>query len=239
MKSELDSGDLWKGTRGLCHSSRESVKQYLAAVSGSEPTMSLETPTYKSWLNVLAKSRDVVTYHFAPECTGRPLYLMIPGGVAAVMAGVWIFFLAKAVWVDHLRSVDAARPQLIGLLAAYFAGLAMFSYAYELYNWRRAVWLTLILGIVGLAIIYVGVAIASVLRCLPRRDNRGDSDSDADHRSPVASFGFYGDQPEGAGSGPGGNVLSLATCSQCGQPLSEIGAACASCTAKAAGLTGP
>jgi hypothetical protein len=61
--------------------------------------MSLETPTYKSWLNVLAKNRDVVTYHFAPEWTGRPLYLMIPGGVSAVVAGVWIFFLAKSVWV--------------------------------------------------------------------------------------------------------------------------------------------
>jgi len=201
--------------------------------------MSLETPTYKSWLNVLAKSRDVVTHHFAPEWTGRPLYLMIPGGVSAVVAGVWIFMLAKAVWVDHLRAVDAARPQLIALLAAYFAGLAIFSYAYELYNWRRAVWLTLILGVVGLAIIYVGVAIASVLRWLPRKDNGGNSDSDADHRPPVTTFGFYGDHREGAGSGPGGNILSLATCPQCGQPISEIGAACPACIAKAAGFAGP
>jgi hypothetical protein len=89
-------------------------------------------PTRNSWLNIPAKIRDVVAHHFAPEWHGRPLYLMIPGGVAAVVAGVCIFFLAKAVWVDHLRSVDAARPQLIALLAAYFAGLAMFSYAYEL-----------------------------------------------------------------------------------------------------------
>src|ERR1700692_322381 len=105
--------------------------------------MPLETPTHNSWLSVPAKSRDVVAHHFAPDCPGRPLYLMIAGGVAAAMSGVWIFFLAKAIWVDHLRSVDTARPQLIGLLAAYFAGLAIFSYAYELYNWRRAVWLTL------------------------------------------------------------------------------------------------
>jgi len=196
-------------------------------------------PKNSSWLNIPAKGREVVAHHFAPQCPGRPLYLMIPGGVAAVVAGFWIFFLAKAVWVDHLRSADAARPQLIALLAVYFAGLAIFSYAYELYNWRRAVWLTLILGAVGLAIIYVGVAIASVLRCLPKKDNVGNSDSDADHRSPVTGFGFYGDQPEDAGSGPGGNILSLATCPQCGQPLSEIGAACPSCIAKVAGVTGP
>jgi len=49
-----------------------------------------------SSLNVLAKSRDVVTHHFGREWPGRPLYLMIPGGVAAIVAGVWIFFLAKA-----------------------------------------------------------------------------------------------------------------------------------------------
>jgi hypothetical protein len=195
--------------------------------------------TRNSWLNVRAKHREVVTHYFGREWPGRPLYLMIPGGVAAIVAGVWIFILAKAVWVDHLRAVDAARPQLIALLAAYFAGLAIFSYAYELYNWRRAVWLTLFLGVVGLAIIYVGVAIASVLRRLARKDNGGNSDSDTDHRSPVTSFGFSGDQPEGAGSGPGGNILSLATCPQCGQPLSEIGAVCPSCIAKAAGFTGP
>jgi hypothetical protein len=75
--------------------------------------MPLGPPKNNSWLNVLAKSRDVVTYYFAPEWTGRPLYLMIPGGVLAVAVGFCIFFLPKAVWVDHLRSADAARPQLI------------------------------------------------------------------------------------------------------------------------------
>src|SRR6202011_4912060 len=112
----------------------------------------------------------------SPLCAGRPLYLMIPGGVAAVTAGIWIFVLAKAVWVDHLRSVHSARSQLIALLAVYFVALAIFRYAYDLYNWRRAVWMTLILGVVGLAIIYVGVAIASVLRCLLKKDSGDNSD---------------------------------------------------------------
>jgi putative effector of murein hydrolase LrgA (UPF0299 family) len=196
----------------------------------------METPIHRSWLNVVAKSRSVVSHHFASEWNGRPLFLMIPGGVAAVVAGLWIFFLAKSVWVDHLHSVDAARPQLIALLAVYFAGLAVFSYAYELYNWRRAICLTLVLGVVGLAIIYVGLAIASVLRCLLSTDHRRRSDSDANHASPIAA-GFYGEHPEGAGSGPDGNILSLATCPLCGQSLRDIGVACPSCIAKAAGLT--
>jgi hypothetical protein len=107
--------------------------------------MQLATPTMNSWLNIPAKGRDVVTHHFAQQCRGRPLYLMIPGGVAAVTAGVWIFVLAKAVWVDHLRTVHTATPQLVVLLIFYFVGLAIFSYAYELYNWRRALGLTLLL----------------------------------------------------------------------------------------------
>lgn len=90
--------------------------------------MPVTTPTHKNWLNVPGKIRDVVSYHLAPEWHGHPLYLMIPGGVAAVTAGVWIFFLVKAVWVDHLRSVDAATPQLLALLVPYFVGLAIFSY---------------------------------------------------------------------------------------------------------------
>jgi hypothetical protein len=113
--------------------------------------------TMNSWLNVPSKGRDVVTHHFAPQCPGRPLYLMIPGGVTAVIAGVWIVVVAKAVWVDHLRTVHSATPQLVTLLAVYFVGLAIFSYTYELYDWRRALALTLLLGALGLAIIYVGV----------------------------------------------------------------------------------
>jgi len=126
---------------------------------------------------------------------------------------------------------------LVVLLVIYFFGLAIFSYAYELYNWRRALGLTLLLGAVGLAIIYIGVAIASVLRCLPNKDGGENSGADSGYTSAVG--GFYVDKPEGAGSGPDGNILSLATCPQCGQPLSAIGAVCASCIEKAAGFTGP
>jgi hypothetical protein len=82
--------------------------------------MSLATPTPNNWLNVPAKSCEVVAHHFGREWSGRPLYLMIPGGVAAVVAGVWIFFLAKAVWVDHLRSVNAARPPVARVARSLF-----------------------------------------------------------------------------------------------------------------------
>jgi hypothetical protein len=174
------------------------------------------------WLSVSAKRREVVAHHFSPQCRGRPLYLMIPGGVTAFIAGVWIFLLAKAVWVDHLRTVHTATPHLVALLVVYFLGLAIFSYAYELYNWRRAVGLTLLLGGVGVAIIYVGVAIASVLHCLPTKDSEENSDANSGHTSPVGSFGFYADTPEGAGSGPDGNILSLAICPQCGQPRNNV-----------------
>ena len=195
--------------------------------------MPVTTPTHSSWLNVPAKVRDVVTHHFAPEWQGRPLYLMIPGGVAAFTAGVWIFFLAKTVWVDHLRSVDAVTPRLLALLVPYFVGLAIFSYAYELYNWPRALRLTLILGGAGLAIIFVGISFASLLRCW-----KGKGDRKSSHSFGVA--GSVSDHSEwwvgDTGSGPDGTILSLATCPKCGNPLHEIGAACSFCAAKTAGL---
>jgi predicted membrane protein DUF2207 len=67
--------------------------------------MSLATPTPNNWLNVPAKSREVVAHHFGREWSGRPLYLMISGGVAAIVAGVWIFLLAKAVGVPPPESL--------------------------------------------------------------------------------------------------------------------------------------
>jgi hypothetical protein len=60
--------------------------------------MSLATPTPNNWPNVPAKSREVVAHHLGREWPGRPFYMMILGGVAVFMAGLWIFFLAKAVW---------------------------------------------------------------------------------------------------------------------------------------------
>ena len=211
---------------------------YLGSVR-SAGTMPDTTPTHNSWLNVPAKIRDVVTHHFAPDWHGRPLYLMIPGGLAAVVAGVWMFFLAKAVWVDHLRAVDAATPRLLALLVPYFVGLAIFSYAYELCNWPRAIRLTLILGAAGLAIIFVAVSLASLLRCLREKGDRKSSDSYHVGRATSSvsdhSEWWVGD----TGSGPDGTILSLATCPKCGNPLLEIGAACSLCTAKAAGLTDP
>jgi len=200
----------------------------------SAGTMPHTTPTHNNWLNVPAKIRDVVTHHCAPEWHGRPLYLMIPGGLAAVVAGVWIFFLAKAVWVDHLRSVDAATPRLLALLVPYFVGVAIFSYAYELYNWRRALRLTLILGAAGLAIIFVGISFASLLRCWRQK---GDRKSLHSHPGVAASVSDHSEWWVGdTGSGPDGTILSLATCPQCGNPLLEVGAACSFCAAKTAGL---
>jgi hypothetical protein len=198
------------------------------------------SPTRNSWLNIPAKIHDVVAHHFAPEWHGRPLYLMIPGGVAALTSGVWIFFVAKAALVDHLRPFDTAKPQLLALLVPYFVGLTIFSYAYELYNWPRAIRLTLILGVAGLAIIFVGLSFANLLRSWRRKDDRKKSGS---YHGSAAGSSLFADHSEwwvgDTGSGPDGTILSLATCPQCGSPLSKIGAGCPLCAAKAAGLLDP
>jgi len=62
--------------------------------------------TMNSWLDTRDKGRNVVAHHFSPHCPGSPLFLMIPGGVAAAIAGVWIFVLAKAIWVELRRAIS-------------------------------------------------------------------------------------------------------------------------------------
>jgi hypothetical protein len=217
----------------------ESGEHNLDLARRSVATMPLATPTHKSWFDVPAKIRDVVTHHFAPEWHGRPLYLMIPGGTVAVVMGVWIFFVAKAIWVDHLRPLNGATPQLLALLVLYFVGLTIFSYAYELYNWPRAIRLTLIIGAAGLAIIFVGISFASLLRCLRGKSDRKSSDS-YHGGGATSSLGDHSEWWVGdTGSGPDGTILSLATCPHCGRPLSEIGSACSFCSAKPAGVSDP
>ena len=83
-----------------------------SAISIRVPKVAAMSPTGNSWLNIPARIRDVVAHHFAPEWHGRPLYLMIPGGVAALTSGVWIFFVAKAALVD--ASAGGCRGATVG-----------------------------------------------------------------------------------------------------------------------------
>jgi DNA-directed RNA polymerase subunit RPC12/RpoP len=110
---------------------------------------------------VSAKTHEVVDYHRDESQPGKPLFLLIPGGLIALGALGVIILIAYRTWIE--RSFDQSTALvLIGLLAPFYVGgVFLFSYGYELYNLPRALRLTAIIvfmtfaAVVILAVLFV------------------------------------------------------------------------------------
>lgn len=191
-----------------------------------------------------AKSRDVVSYHYDDDRPGKPLYLLIPGGLIAVTAFVAILVVSYRVWVADILDSATGIQLLLLLLLPYFGGLLIFSYGYELYDWPRAIRLTIIAGAMGLAAIVVSVALLYVIRALLG----GDSKSSGAKSSRGSDAESWADSSSGSGESSSSRLsinwntsgagrqgrdeqpLSLATCPKCGRHLpGGIGSRCIYC----------
>src|SRR5688572_29004215 len=94
---------------------------------------------------VSAKTQEVVEYDRDEALPGKPLHILIPGGLVALAS------LAVIVLVIYLTWFKGEFPQNTGLLLVallapfYVGGVFLFSYGYELYNVPRALRLTAII----------------------------------------------------------------------------------------------
>jgi len=107
-----------------------------------------------------AKTHEVVAYHRDEEKPGKPLYLLVAGGMLALAALALILLIAYQTWI-----AEGLAPRtgllLISLLAPVYGGsVFLFSYGYELYNLPRALRLTAIIVFVTL---FAGVILAVLL----------------------------------------------------------------------------
>lgn len=200
---------------------------------------STTTPSHR----VIARSREVTSYHRDDEKPGKPLYLLIPGGAIAGGACIGMAIYGYSGWVSKSILPGEAIRWIAMLLVPYFGGLLMFSYGYELYDWPKAIKLALIAGLVGLAVLLILVAIAAALAALSRGSAKGGGSKSSSKRSSRGSFkassggswfsihtpdSLFGSGTEGSTPGPN----TLATCPTCGQPLPSIDAPCPNCLAK-------
>src|ERR1041384_4406534 len=94
---------------------------------------------------VNAKTQEVLDYHRDESLPGKPLHILIPGGLVALASLGLIILVAYKTWIDHSFDAGVAFT-LIGVLAPfYIGGVFLFSYGYELYNIPRALRLTAII----------------------------------------------------------------------------------------------
>lgn len=104
---------------------------------------------------VSAKTQEVVAYDRNESLPGKPLHLLIPGGLVALASLVVIVLVAYLTW--YKGELDQGTGLLLILILApfYIGGVFLFSYGYELYNIPRALRLTAIIVFVTVASVVI------------------------------------------------------------------------------------
>ena len=146
---------------------------------------------------VSAKTHEVIEYDRDESLPGKPLHILIPGGLVALAAlGVIILVIYRTWFAEELN--PGTGTLLIALLAPfYIGGVFLFSYGYELYNVPRALRLTAIIVFLTVG----AVVIVAVLFFVLAAGGKGFSDSSSDKKS----SGKSKVQPRSAPSTSGGS----------------------------------
>lgn len=112
---------------------------------------------------VSAKTHEVVEYDHDESLPGKPLHILIPGGLVALASLGVIIFIAYLTWFEG-RLGQNTGLLLIALLAPFYVGgVFLFSYGYELYNVPRALRLTAIIVFVTVAAVVIVAVLFFVL----------------------------------------------------------------------------
>lgn len=110
-----------------------------------------------------AKTNEVVGYHNDDNLPGKPLYILIPGGLVALASLGIIILIAYRTWFD-VQIDQSTGLVLIGVLFPFYVGgVFLFSYGYELYNIPRALRLTAIIVFLTVASVVIVAVLALVL----------------------------------------------------------------------------
>lgn len=104
---------------------------------------------------VRAKTHEVVEYDHDESLPGKPLHILIPGGLIALSSLGVIIFVAYLTWFDGRLSESVGIGLILLLAPFYVGGVFLFSYGYELYNIPRAIRLTAIIVFMTVAAVVI------------------------------------------------------------------------------------
>jgi len=112
---------------------------------------------------VSAKTHEVVEYDRDDSLPGKPLHILIPGGLVALASLGAIILVAYLTWFKGELAPNTGLL-LVALLAPFYVGgVFLFSYGYELYNIPRAIRLTAIIVFVTVSAVVIVAVLFFVL----------------------------------------------------------------------------
>ena len=125
-----------------------------------------------------AKTQEVVEYHHDESLPGKPLHILIPGGLIALAALAVILIVGYKTWFKGELDQSTGLV-LIALLAPFYVGgVFLFSYGYELYNVPRALRLTAIIVFLTFAAVVIVAVLFFVFG-----SGKGPSESSSERKS--------------------------------------------------------
>ena len=130
------------------------------------------------------KTHEVYEYDHDETKPGRPLHIMVPGGLLAVAVLTLIVFIAYQTWIEENLAQSLGGILCLILSPFYVGGVFLFSYGYELYNIPRALRLTAIIVFFTVAAV---VIVAVLFLVLANMKGGGNSSSRSGSRNRSSS----------------------------------------------------
>ena len=112
---------------------------------------------------ISAKTHEVVDYDHDDSLPGKPLHILIPGGLVALATLGVIILVAYMTWIEGRLDQSLGLILIALLFPFYVGGVFLFSYGYELYNVPRAIRLTAIIVFFTLAAVVIVAVLFVVL----------------------------------------------------------------------------
>jgi hypothetical protein len=140
------------------------------------------------------KTREVLDYDRDESLPGKPLHILIPGGLVALASLAVIIVVGYRTWLTGELDQSTGLV-LVALLAPFYVGgVFLFSYGYELYNTPRALRLTAIIVFVTVGAVVIVAVLFFLLgsgKGLPESSSKKSSSgkAQAQTKSPASSSG--------------------------------------------------
>ena len=164
-----------------------------------------------------SKTHEVVDYHRDDSRPGKPLHIMVPGGLIALVVLGLIVAIAYQTWFEVQMEQNTGLT-LIGILSPFYVGgVFLFSYGYELYNIPRALRLTAIIVFVTAAAVVI-IAVLFFLLGESKGGSGGKSSGSSDSKSSSSSKSSS-KSSSGGGSKPSYSTRSSSRSSSIGDGI--------------------